>query len=274
MNPHLILAFLKRPFFLLLLYILLSLILMSVSETNSQRFPRSLLLQIVESSDNLRDQFTFRTGLFEENKRLKEMNFQLETETQNLREVLVENARLREMLALKEKKKAKYLSGRIVGESVERRIRSLILDVGEDDGVLKNMAVVSPSGLIGKVVTTTSGQAIVQILMDHNSLVSATLQNSREKGVVSWSGNSWLDLLYIPKNIAVSTGELVVTSGLSQIYPQGIKIGVVTAVEEDELNLFKTIRVKSAVNFNALEEVFLIVPDTTSSDSLQVNADE
>jgi len=274
MNPQAIVAYLKKPIFLLLVYIVLSFFLMSVSETDPERFPRSLLLSVVETTDNMRQEFSYRTNLFEENESLRNKNFKLETEIQNLREVLAENARLRKMLELKEEKKATYIAGRIVGESVERRIRSLILDVGEEDGVRRNMAVVNPDGLIGKVLTVANGQSIIQQLVDHNSLVSVTLQNSREKGVVSWSGDSWLDLLYIPKNIPVSRGETVVTSGISQIYPPGIKVGVVTSVEEDEFNLFKSIRIKPAVNFNALEEVFLIVPDSSLVDSTGVMANE
>lgn len=274
MNPQAIIAYFKKPIFLLLVYILLSFSLMSISETNPERFPRSLLLSIVETTDNMREEFSYRTNLFEENETLRKKNFKLETEIQNLREVLAENSRLRKMLELKEEKKSTYIAGRIVGESVERRIRSLILDVGKNDGVKRNMAVVNPDGLIGKVLTTANGQSIVQQLVDHNALVSVTLQNSREKGVVSWSGNSWLELLYIPKNIPVSKGETVVTSGISQIYPPGIKVGVVTSVEEDEFNLFKSIRIKPAVNFNALEEVFLIVPDSSTADSTGVIANE
>ncbi|MEL6821659.1 MAG: rod shape-determining protein MreC [Calditrichota bacterium] len=274
MNPQAIVAYLKKPIFLLLAYILLSFFLMSVSETNPERFPRSLLLSVVETTDNMREEFSYRTNLFEENETLRNKNFKLETEIQNLREILAENARLRKMLELKEEKKATYIAGRIVGESVERRIRSLIIDVGREDGIKRNMAVVNPDGLIGKVLATSDGQAIIQQLVDHNALVSVTLQNSREKGVVSWSGNSWLELLYIPKNIPVSRGETVVTSGISQIYPPGIKVGVVTSVEEDEFNLFKSIRIKPAVNFNALEEVFLIVPDSSLADSSGVIANE
>ena len=80
---------------------------------------------------------------------------------------------------------------------------------------------------------------------------------------MGWSGNLWLDLYYIPKDVEVEPGEGVITSGLSRIYPQGIKIGVVAEIEEKEYELFKKIKVKPAVNFNRLEDVFIVQVNDT-----------
>jgi rod shape-determining protein MreC len=98
--------------------------------------------------------------------------------------------------------------------------------------------------------------------MDHDCWVGARLQNSREVGIVGWNGNVWLDLHYIPKNIPVRIGELVITSGLSEIYPPELKIGVVVDIEESEGELFKKVQVTPAVNFNSIEEVFIIRTET------------
>jgi len=96
-----------------------------------------------------------------------------------------------------------------------------------------------------------------------NSLVSARLQRSREIGVVAWTGNLWLDLNYVPKDVTVEPGEVVLTSGLSRIYPAGIKIGVVAEVQDNEYELFKKIKINPAVNFNRLEDVFILIsPDS------------
>jgi rod shape-determining protein MreC len=146
----------------------------------------------------------------------------------------------------------------VIGTGQEQTIRSLILDVGSADGVVKNQTVVTEQGLVGKILVVESHQSITQILMDQNSLVSARLQKSREIGVVGWSGKLWLDLNYIPREVVIEPGEVVMTSGLSRIYPRGIKIGIVTEVAEVEYKLFKTIKLKPAVNFNNLEEVFVL----------------
>ncbi|RMI04826.1 MAG: rod shape-determining protein MreC [Calditrichaeota bacterium] len=254
------LAFFKRPLVLLMIYVFLSTVLMNFSDDTSLRGIRWALLQVIEFMDGLKIDWRTREQLLRENDRLKEENFRLRLTQQKLREIVLENVRLRRLLRLKESSDYKYLAARVIAEGTERGIRSVLIDIGEREGVRKNMAVINAQGLVGKVIATTPGQAIVQILLDQNMFVSARLQNSREVGFISCSGNSWLDLRQIPRNIQVEPGEVVVTSGNSQIYPPGIKIGVVTTIEETEYDFFKQIRVDPAVNFDALEEVFVVVP--------------
>ena len=100
--------------------------------------------------------------------------------------------------------------------------------------------------------------AICQILLDPNARVSVRIQRNREVGVVSWNGESSLRLNYIPNTIEVLEGDILFTSGLSQIYPPGIKVGVVTSVEKKPNEMFQDIIVQPSVDFNALEEVFVI----------------
>ncbi|NIW78921.1 MAG: rod shape-determining protein MreC [Calditrichae bacterium] len=248
----------KKSVFLLLLFIFLSILLMNFSEPSSLRGVRWALLQTIEFIDSIKNTLSSYRDLSEENEQLKRENFQLHLTNHKLREMLLENIRLRRMLKLKKESDYNFVTAHVIGRGPEKGINSIMLDIGREDNVFKNMAVVNADGLVGKVISTTKDHSIVQLLADHNSLVSAKLQNSRENGVIAWSGNAWLDLLYIPKNISIEEGELVITSGLSQIYPPGFKIGVVASYTEDEYEMFKTIRIKPSVNFNALEEVFVV----------------
>ena len=216
------------------------------------------MMQGVAVIDAVKQKFKLQINLEAENRQLTEENFRLQTANRDLREVLIENARLRKLLKLKDKDPTRYLVGKVIGASIQKQIRSLIINIGEADSVKKNMAVVNADGLIGKVISTSNHQSIIQILPDFNALVSAKLQNSREVGVISWSGYPWLDLQFISKNIPIEVGELVITSGLSQIYPPGLKIGVVADIKPNLTDIFQEIQVKPAVNFNALDEVFVI----------------
>ena len=259
MNLRPYLGIFNRSILLLFVYIFISALFMNFSDTQSLRGIRWALLQTVERVEELKQFFTIRRNLATENDLLRKENFDLNIENQKLREMLVsENKRLKKLLNLKEVGKHSYIAARVIATSAERGYRSIILDVGKVDGVGEQMAVVNADGLVGKVVIAQDDQSIVQVLMDYNANVSARLQNNRENGMIGWSGNSWLDLEYIPKNIPVAKGEVVVTSGLSDIFPPGLKIGYVLAISEEEHLLFKRIRVKPAVNFNAIEEVFVI----------------
>lgn len=248
----------KRPAFLLLVYIFLSLVFLNFNDVAALRGFRLVMLDAVELIESFKFGFTARKTLKAENEALRKENFYLHLTNQRLREVVLENSRLKRLLRLKEEKSFQFLAARVVGSTTDKDFGTLILDVGDEDSIDVNMAVVNADGLIGKIIEVTPRQSLVQILMDHDSWVSARLENSRETASVNWSGQPWLNLNYIPKNIPVEKGELVVTSGLSQIYPEGLKIGIVANIAERENDWFKTISIKPAVNFQALEEVVII----------------
>lgn len=252
------LLFYRKPLFLLTIYIFLSILLMNFNDPSSLGGIRNLTLQTVEFFANIRYDISMWKDYQKEVQELKKENAQLKIANQDYREVTLENIRLKKLLNLPEKKQYDFIGGKVVGFGVELGVRSLILNVGENDSIRENMPVINGEGLIGKIVSVTPNQSIIQILMDHNSLVSARLEISRESGVISWDGNVWLNLLYIPRNVPVSIGEIVVTSGLSQIYPANLQIGVVSHIKQNDYDLFNQIRINPNVNFNAVEEVLVI----------------
>jgi rod shape-determining protein MreC len=260
MNNILSLFSRRGSLFLLALYITLSVLLMNFNDPETLRGIRIVVMRAASWITSVEHKLVFLEHLQQENEVLRKRNLDLFMSNQRLQEVMIENIRLRRLLQFKREGNFKYISANVVGFGEEQTVRSLILNVGAVDSVRKNMAVVNDQGLVGKIYSVDTHQSIAQILMDRNTLVSARLQKSREVGVVAWSGNLWLDLNYIPKDIPVEIGESVITSGLSRIYPHGIKVGVVGEVKDDKYALFKEIKIKPAVNFNSLEEVFILVP--------------
>ncbi len=252
----------KGSLILLSGYIFLSFLLMNTNKPGPLRGIRLGLLAAVSGIHSIQEQFTTLHRLREENEALRRENFQLKVINQQLGEALLQNLRLKRLLGLKDSLNYQFIAARVIGRGTERGVQSIILNVGTTEGARKNCPVITADGLVGRILITEPHHSIVQILMDYNALVSARLQQSREVGTIAWAGNPWLELRYIAKNVAVSVGEAVVTSGLSPIYPAGIKIGVVQSVTENQFAFFKEIHVKPAVNFNALEEVFIMCPDT------------
>ncbi len=259
------LLFGKGPVVLLIFYIFLSFVLMNFNRPGALRGIRLGLLAAVSGIHTIQQKLTYLQNLKAENDALRKEIFKLKVINQELGEALLENIRLKRLLGLKDTARYHLIAARVIGEGTERGVRSIILNAGTIEGVRKNCPVINADGLVGRVLITEPHHAIVQILLDYNSLVSARLQHSREVGTIAWSGNPWLELRYIAKNVQVSPGEAVITSGLSPIYPPGIKIGVVQKVRENKLEFFKEIRVRPAVNFNALEEVFILCPDSTEN---------
>jgi len=141
--------------------------------------------------------------------------------------------------------------------------RTLTLDKGERDGVRLDAAVISSTGIVGRVVAVGPSAARVQVLLDRDSGAAALIERSRVSGVVSGqvsapeTGSEDLALKYIPGRADVVVGDVVVTSGLDRIFPKGLVIGRVRLVG-DVTGLFRDVSVEPSARFSSLEEVLVL----------------
>ena len=161
-----------------------------------------------------------------------------------------------------------YIGTEIIGYSGESFSEGYIIDKGENDGLKKDMVVISDKGLVGQVTSTGSNWAIVQSLLNENIAVSVMVNSTREttgilKGYVTRTNNGLTKVTNLPLDSEVKEGDVILTSGLGQIYPKEIRVGEVISVESDEIKVMKTAIVKPYVDFNKLEELFVIIPKET-----------
>ncbi|MDU7242727.1 rod shape-determining protein MreC [Clostridium sp.] len=205
----------------------------------------------------------------EENKELTEENIDLENKLLEYDKLKEENDRLREVLNFKNSKNNyDYLGCEIIGYSGESFSSGYVIDKGENDGLKKDMIVISNKGLVGQVTSTGSNWAIVQSLINENIAVSVMVNSTREttgilKGYVTHSNQNLTKVTNLPIDSAIKEGDVIVTSGLGQIYPKEVRIGEVVSVETDEVKVMKTAIVKPFVDFNKLEELFVVIPKET-----------
>lgn len=161
----------------------------------------------------------------------------------------------------------------IIGYDTSPLFRSIIIDKGSDDGVFVGMPVESARGLVGQIYRTTNNSAMVILVTDNISSVPARLGSSRATGIVRGGGlggsmvMDWVDL-----EAQIEVGEVVLTSGLGGKFPQDMVIGRIADVERREAELFQRATIQPAVDFDALEVVFIITDfrsiDTSIFDSL------
>jgi rod shape-determining protein MreC len=185
-------------------------------------------------------------------------NTELAIQNSNLQDALLENRRLRKLLDFKYDVQYSLIPAKVIGFSPHDFVSGLLISTGDINKVQENSAVMTAEGLVGKIVKRSGNHAICQILMDPNCKVSVRIQRNRELGLVSWGGGSFLRLNHISNTIKVQKGDVLLTSGFSQVYPPGIKVGIITEFEINHSELFQEIIVKPAVNFNRLEEVFVL----------------
>jgi rod shape-determining protein MreC len=194
----------------------------------------------------------------EENIRLKEELSRVLRERQEYREVFLENERLRELLALKEKEHDYVTSARIIARSTDQWSNTVILDKGLADGVMKDMIAVTEKGLVGKISGSSHSYSYLLLLADINFSAAARLQESRTEGVISGTGFRKCQLKYIPDEEEVKKGNIVITSGLDSFFPEGIPVGYVSKVDKRAFGFFQDIEVRPFVDDTKIEIVAII----------------
>lgn len=195
-----------------------------------------------------------------ENRRLRDEAQQLRVEALQVTETIEENRRLRRLLALKAAMPLETLSGEIIAREWGGWVRSLTVNRGRSDHVSRMTAVIAPDGLIGRVVDVRPGASVVQVLIDPASTVGAHAVRSRTAGIVEGEPRGTMRFKYMARDGAgLDVGDLVVTSGSGGLFPRGIPIGRVRAIDDRGSALFHYAQLAPAVDFARIDEVLLIV---------------
>jgi rod shape-determining protein MreC len=194
----------------------------------------------------------------EENKILNEQMERLLQENALLKEKLITYDRLTELLELKKSFSFQMIPAQVISREPGNWFNSIIIDKGFKDGVDKNMAIATYSGLVGKVVSVDSHSSKVLLILDQRSAVGSMIQRSRDIGVLKGSEKNYCYLEYLSRDADVKRGDLVITSGLGSIFPKGITIGKVIEIKKDDHALFQEVIINPQVDFTKLEEVFIV----------------
>ncbi len=207
--------------------------------------------------DTWRHYFALRNTT-KENERLREENDALKLQVAQLQGKAAEADRLAVLLNFrKSHADVPMIGARVIGASAGAASQTIQLDRGERDGIRRNMGVITPDGVIGKVVESYSNTSQVLLLTDKESGVGATLADSRIQSPVGGQGEPLLIMKYVPNDDSVNLGERVVTSGMDRIFPRDLPVGTVTDIKPG--NPFKQIRIKPAANLERLEEVIVLL---------------
>lgn len=185
----------------------------------------------------------------------------LKTKLAAMQEVDLENARLRHSLDFRSDLTQKLVAAHVVAHDISSDYFGVRIDKGSEHGVVAGMGVISPSGLVGRVLRVASGYSDVLTVLDPTSNVDVVIQRSRVRGVLSGhTGDLSCQLKYIDRLDDVVNQDTVVASGFGNIFPKGLLVGYVTGVTPDRNGVIKNVTVKSAVDIYRLEEVFIVVP--------------
>jgi len=199
-----------------------------------------------------------------ENGRLREEVQRLRVDALQVTETADENRRLRRLVALKQAMPIETISAEVIAREWGGWVRSLTINRGRADHLARLTAVIGPDGLIGRVVEVHSGSSIVQVLTDPASTVGAHVVRTRTGGIVEGEPRGTIRLKYMAREGAdIQIGDLVVTSGTGGLFPRGLPIGRVRAIEDRGSALFHYAQLTPAAEFGRIDEVLLLTGDAT-----------
>ena len=204
--------------------------------------------------DNIND-------LQNENNELKAKNSELEEKLREFESIKAENNTLKEYMKLTEKySDYKTVGADVISRDISNYSKTIVINVGKNNGVESNMTVIAAEGLVGHVISATDTTAKVQTIVDSSSSTSSMISSSREsivcKGLLE--DKNELKAVYIPTDAQIASEDTIETSGLGGIYPKGIYIGRVSRVINGSNINDRYALVSTAVNFKKLETVLVI----------------
>ncbi|MFV0331160.1 MAG: rod shape-determining protein MreC [Dysgonomonas sp.] len=205
-------------------------------------------------------------GLRAENEDLLKKNGELQSQVKKLQDYLysIEKDSLRTTAFLNDSlnniNSQEYITARVESNSISQVYNFIIVNKGRNNGVRNDMGAISPQGIVGVVRDVTDNYAVIQSVLNPNSRFSCKILSSNTAGTLIWeTGDSrYVSLTEYPKYEKVAKGDTIVTSGFSDIFPEGIFVGTVEDFKSETNDNFYTIKVKLSTDFGALKNVQLI----------------
>lgn len=206
--------------------------------------------------------------LSEENRLLREQMETLLAHEKTHEALFQENERLKDLLRFKGSAPWKLIAAQVIARETSLWSRSLLVDKGKEDGLRVGQAVITPTGLVGRVGEVGPSVSRILLVNDPHFRAAAIVSESRLSGLLvgKSSGGCWLT--YLPREAKLKAGDSVVTAGGKSFAPAGIPIGVIQQAGEApaDSELFRSVPVRLVVNLSQLEEVLLIAWPLSDSD--------
>ena len=212
----------------------------------------------LQSIKNVWNHYFFLVSVAEENQRLNKALAQSLQKINQCSETELANDRLRHLLGFEKEIPRPMIPAQVVGRDPSPWSKTVTIDKGKQDGVHQGAPVVVPEGIVGIVVEASAHYAKVLLLIDPNSAVDALVQQTRARGIVKGGGDDFCVFDYVLRKHSISVGDTVVSSGLDGVFPKGLRVGRISEIVRLNAGIFQKVSVTPYVDFEILEEVFVI----------------
>ena len=214
--------------------------------------------QTMRFTRNLWRRYFYLVSVSQENEDLKRLLQKADEKNAHCREVAYANVRLRNLLNFQKTAPYTLLAAEIIARDPSPWSKTAIIDRGWADGVKKGLPVVAPEGVVGQIVEAAKRYSRVLMIIDQNSAVDALIQRNRARGIIKGESTDQCIFHYALRKHDIRLSDRVVTSGLDKVFPKGLPVGQVSSVVRQHSGIFQDVAVKPFVDFETLEEVFVI----------------
>ncbi len=221
-------------------------------------WPLQVVAEVHDRIAGIWGRYVALQGVEEENQQLKRELDLLKEQNGQLREASVATERLSALLEFKKQVLPTSVAAQVIGRDTGNWYKTIILNKGASDGLQSDQGVITPAGVVGRVVKTTASTAVVLLVTDPNNAIAGLIQRTRDEGIVEGTPQGQARLKYIPLLSNARSGDHVVTSGLVGGFPRGIPIGTIIRIDKEEEALFQSAELSPEVDPNRVEEVLVI----------------
>ena len=202
--------------------------------------------------------YIFLVGIEQDNRDLKKKINELKAEFILYQEGYLEAQRLKKLLSLRDNYDYNFISASVIGREPAALSRTIMINKGTAHGLKMGMPVIAPPGLVGRLTDVSWHSSKVLLFIDESSNIDVILQRTRTQGIIRGAGSRGCILKYISKTQDVKEGEVIVSSCICGVFPNGLLVGVISRVDRQDAGLFLKINITPFVDFSKLEEVLVL----------------
>ena len=205
------------------------------------------------------DDYFFNVDASNDNRLLRKKLFEYESKIFQYGEVEQENKSLKGLLSAHQELKGKRILAQIVAWDASSDFKVIRINRGSNDGLKILSPVITDEGLVGYIYRLSFNYADVLTILDSNNRVDGIVERERTHGIVEGYSKNSCQMKYVARTAPLLLGDLVMTSGLGNIYPKGIKVGTISQIEKDSYGITQHVELTPAVDFGKLEEVIVLL---------------
>ena len=189
---------------------------------------------------------------------LSSENLRLSLENQVLKVHENENIRYREFLNFNKRENIDFIGADVISKGVTANMSSIIINRGSNDGVSKNLPVLSSRGVIGKITAVSKSSSEVQLISDVNFRLSVKIAPDEVEGIMRWIGEDLCEIAELKKISDIEIGDIVLTSNLSIYFPPNLPVGEVVSIFEKSDSSNRVVKMKLFSDLNTINQLFVL----------------